>query len=123
MTYLESASASFFIEQQQLVGITYRNEVPFTMYPLALIPASQPTKLKNFKWVPELRPTKEMVFDRVVRPSEREARQARKRPTFSIVEYMDRQKERLLMSGEWSDREDQLTPELIEWRERNREKR
>ncbi|MBR3703402.1 MAG: hypothetical protein IKM12_07635, partial [Alistipes sp.] len=59
----------------------------------------------------------------VVRPSEREARQARKRPTFSIVEYMDRQKERLLMSGEWSDREDQLTPELIEWRERNREKR
>lgn len=122
MTYLESASASFFIEQQQLVGITYRNEVPFTMYPLALIPASQPTKLQNFKWVPELRPTKEMVCDRVVRPSEREARQTRKRPTFSIVEYMDRQKERLLMSGEWSDREDQLTPELIEWRERNREK-
>lgn len=122
MTYLESASASFFIEQQQLVGITYRNEVPFTMYPLALIPASQPTKLQNFKWVPEQRPTKEMVFDRVVRPSEREVRSTRKRPTFSIVEYMDRQKERLLMSGEWSDREDQLTPELIEWRERNREK-
>lgn len=123
MTYLESASASFFIEEQQLVGITYRNEVPFTMYPLALIPASQPTKLQNFKWVPEQRPTKEMVCDRVVRPSEREKRSARKRPTFSIVEYMDRQKERLLMSGEWSDREDQLTPELIEWRERNREKK
>ncbi|MBR5333323.1 MAG: hypothetical protein IKV33_01125 [Alistipes sp.] len=123
MTYLESASASFFIENQQLVGITYRNEVPFTLYPLALIPASQPTKLDNFKWVPELRPTRDGVFDRELRPSEREERQNRKRPTFSIVEAMDRQKERLLMRGEWSDREDQLTPELVEWRNRHMERR
>ena len=122
MTYLESASASFFIEEQQLVGITYRNNVPFTMYPLALIPESQPTKLKNFKWVPELRPTKEMVFNRTLRPSEREERTQRRRPTFSIVERMDRYKERLIMSGDWEDREDQLTPELIEWRNRNLQK-
>ena len=118
MTYLESASASFFIEEQQLVGITYRNDVPFTMYPLALIPESQPLKLKNFKWVPQMRPTKEAVFNRVVRPAEREKRRLRRRPTFSIVERMDRRKELLLMRGEWSDREDQLTPELIEWRNR-----
>ncbi len=122
MTYLESASASFFIEEQQLVGITYRNEVPFTMYPLALIPESQPTKLQNFKWVPELRPTREDVFDRTMRPSQRKEREHSPRPTFSIVERMDRHKERLIMSGEWSDREEQLTPELIEWRERNRQK-
>ena len=122
MTYLESASASFFIEEQQLVGITYRNNVPFTMYPLALIPESQPTKLKNFKWVPELRPTKEMVFNRTLRPSEREERTQRRRPTFSIVERMDRYKERLIMSGDWEDREDQLTPELIEWRDKNMQK-
>lgn len=119
MTYLESASASFFIEDQQLVGITYRNDVPFTMYPLALIPESQPTKLDNFKWVPQLRPTKEDVFNRMVRPTQREERWQRRRPTFSIVERMDRRKELLLMRGEWSDREDQLTPELIEWRDRN----
>ena len=122
MTYLESASASFFIEEQQLVGITYRNNVPFTMYPLALIPESQPTRLKNFKWVPELRPTKEMVFNRTLRPSEREERTQRRRPTFSIVERMDRYKERLIMSGDWEDREDQLTPELIEWRDKNLQK-
>ena len=122
MTYLESASASFFIEQQQLVGITYRNEVPFKMYPLALIPASQPTKLDKFLWVPEKRPTRDTVFDRVLRPTEREVRGNRRRPTFSIVERMDRKKERLIMSGEWSDREDQLTPELIEWRDRNMQK-
>ena len=122
MTYLESASASFFIEDQQLVGITYRNEVPFKMYPLALIPASQPTRLEKFKWVPEMRPTRDAVFDRVLRPTEREERGNRRRPTFSIVERMDRHKERLIMSGEWSDREDQLTPELIEWRDKNMQK-
>ena len=122
MTYLESASASFFIENQQLVGITYRNEVPFSLYPLALIPASQPLRLQNFKWVPELRPTRNTIFDRRVRPTEREERESRRRPTFSIVSMMDRYKERLLLSGEWTDREDQLTPELIEWRERHREK-
>ena len=121
MTYLESASASFFIEKQQLVGITYRNDVPFTMYPLALIPESQPLKLDNFKWVPQLRPAKEDVFNRTVRPAEREERWQRRRPTFSIVERMDRRKELLLLRGEWSDREDQLTPELIEWRNRNME--
>lgn len=122
MTYLESASASFFIENQQLVGITYRNEVPFSMYPLALIPASQPTRLQNFKWVPELRPTRNTIFNHTLRPTEREERQKRRRPTFSIVSMMDRHKERLMLSGEWTDREDQLTPELIEWRERHREK-
>ena len=122
MTYLESASASFYIEKQQLVGITYRNDVPFTMYPLALIPDTQPTKLDNFKWVPELRPTREGVFDRVIRPTEREERWGRLRPAFNIVQNMDRRKEQLLMTGAWSDREDQLTPELIEWRNRNMEK-
>jgi hypothetical protein len=63
-----------------------------------------------------------MVFNRTLRPSEREERTQRRRPTFSIVERMDRYKERLIMSGDWEDREDQLTPELIEWRDRNMQK-
>lgn len=117
MVYLEAASASFYIEQRQLVGMTYRNDTPFTMYPLALIPASQPLKLQNFKWVPEQRPEKKDVFSRKQRPSQREQRSQSPRPTFSIVERMDREKERLIMSGDWVDREDQLTPELIQWRD------
>ncbi len=117
MTYLESASASFFLEEQQLVGITYRNEVPFTLYPIGLVPATQPMQLPNFKWTPERRPTLEEVFDRVMRPSQREAVVERQRPTFRIVERMDRRKEILLMSGEWEDREDELTPEIQQWRD------
>ena len=117
MAYIESASASFYIEDQQLVGITYRNDVPIKLYPLAQIPASQEKRLQNFKWVPERRPSREKIFDRAVRISLREERKLRLRPLFDIVERMDRYKERLMMSGEWIDREDELTPELVEWRD------
>ena len=117
MAYIESASASFYIEEQQLVGITYRNDVPIKLYPLAQIPASQAMRLQNFKWVPERRPSREGIFDRAVRSSVREERKLRQRPLFDIVERMDRYKERLIMSGDWIDREDELTPELVEWRD------
>ena len=116
MVYLESASASFYIEDRELVGMTYRNDVPFTMYPINQVPESQPLKLDNFKWVPALRPELKDVFDRTIRSSQRE-NEERKRPTFNIVNAMDRRKERLISSGEWIDREDELTPELIEWRD------
>ena len=88
----------------------------FTMYPIGLIPETQPLKLPNFKWVPSLRPTLTDVFDRTIRPSRREDSGERKRPTFGIVQRMDRRKEMLIRTGEWYDREDELTPELIEWR-------
>jgi hypothetical protein len=116
MVYLESASASFYIEDRELVGMTYRNDVPFTMYPINQVPESQPLKLDNFKWVPTLRPELKDVFDRTIRSSRRE-NEERKRPTFNIVNAMDRRKERLIRLGEWIDREDELTPELIEWRD------
>jgi hypothetical protein len=116
MVYLESASASFYIEDRELVGMTYRNDVPFTMYPINQVPESQPLKLDNFKWVPTLRPELKDVFDRTIRSSQRE-NEERKRPTFNIVNAMDRRKERLIRLGEWIDREDELTPELIEWRD------
>ena len=116
MIYLESASATFYIEDKQLVGVTYRNDVPFTMYPLNQIPDSQPLRLQNFKWVPQLRPTQADVFDREIRPSQREKSGKRQRPIFSIVQRMDRRKEAFMRSGIWVDREDELSPELIEWR-------
>lgn len=117
MIYLESASASFYIEDKELVGMTYRNDVPFKLYPIAMIPPTQEMRLRNFKWVPSLRPTRETIFDRTIRPSIRDERRLRERPRFDIVERMDRYKERLLRSGEWMDREDELSPETIEWRD------
>lgn len=121
LVYLESASASFFIEDKEVVGITYRNDVPFEFYPIALIPEDQMRRLPNFKWVPELRPTRENIFNRTIRPSKRESTGERRRPTFRIVEKMDRYKERMMRQGLWIDREDELSPEIVEWRD-SREK-
>lgn len=117
MIYLESASASFYIENRELVGVTYRNNVPITMYPIDQIPPTQAMRLPNFKWVPERRPSLEDVFDRTIRPTRRDVRVDEHRPTFDIVERMDRRKEDLMRRGEWYDREDELTPEVIEWRD------
>lgn len=122
MIYLESASASFYIEDKELVGMTYRNDVPFTMYPINMVPESQPLKLDNFKWVPSLRPDMKDVFDRTIRPSRREDSALRQRPMFNIVNVMDRRKEMFIRSGQWVDREDELTPDVVEWRDsRNQE--
>lgn len=117
MIYLESASASFYIENKELVGMTYRNDVPFTMYPINQVPESQPLKLPNFKWVPALRPELDEVFTRTIRPSRREDSEQRRRPMFNIVNVMDRRKEAFIRSGQWVDREDELTPEVVEWRD------
>ncbi|MBR0332070.1 MAG: hypothetical protein IIX20_01015, partial [Alistipes sp.] len=117
MIYLEGASASFYIEERELVGVTYRNNVPITMYPIDQIPPEQPMRLPNFKWTPELRPSQQDVFDRVIRPSRRAESGLRERPLFDIVERMDRRKEELMLQGVWYDREDELTPEVVEWRD------
>ena len=117
MVYLESASASFYIEDKELVGVTYRNDIPFKFYPIDQVPANQERRLPGFKWVSELRPTRESTFNRTIHPSEREDKGSRKRPSFSIVEKMDRHKERLMREGVWYDREDELSPDIIEWRD------
>lgn len=117
MVYLESASASFYIEDKELVGVTYRNDIPFKFYPINQVPDNQERRLPGFKWVSELRPTRENTFNRTIRPSEREDKGSRKRPDFSIVEKMDRRKEQLMREGVWYDREDELSPDIIEWRD------
>lgn len=116
MVYLESGTASFFIEDKQLVGVTYRNDIPFKFYPINQIPATQEQRLKGFKWVAELRPTRENIFNRTIRSTMRDAEVKNQRPEFPIVEKMDRRKEQLMREGVWYDREDELSPEIIEWR-------
>ena len=116
MVYLESATASFYLEDKQLVGVTYRNDIPFKFYPINQVPPTQEKQLPGFKWVPELRPTRDNIFNRTIRPTMRNERRERERPRFSIVEKMDRHKEQLMRDGVWYDREDELSPEIIEWR-------
>ena len=112
---IESGSASFHIENRQLTGITYRQNVVTTIYPLHKVPSDVSLVLKGFEWQANRRPTKKAVFDKVQRPSERKVRSKLAKPHFGISVSINRQKKSLLEDGEWSDRDHLVDPETVEW--------
>ncbi len=115
MSTVESGDASFYIEENQVVWIVYRNEIEDAFYPLDQVPATQEPYLKGFSWEGARRPVLGEVFDRRVRPSERDAREALPRPTFPIMQRMDAYRKQLLEEGRWADRRDEVDPETVEW--------
>ena len=74
MGVIESGEISFFIEDKQVVQITYRGDPVYNFYPMDKIPPTQDIRLKGFKWEGARRPSQAEVFDRRIRPSERERR-------------------------------------------------
>ena len=50
MSTVESGDASFYIEENQVVWIVYRNEIEDAFYPLDQVPATQEPYLKGFSW-------------------------------------------------------------------------
>lgn len=112
---ITAANASFYIENNALQGVMYRNAPEYTIFPMEKIPADQPTRLELFKWVPERRPTLSQVFDRVLRASLRAASLAIPRPVFPITERIDAYRKSLLDARQWIDRDDRLTPPTLEW--------
>ena len=117
LMYIESADMTFYIEEKQITGITYRGSPNYIIYPMDKIPETQPLFLQGFTWQDERRPFQRDVFDRTIRPSLREAKTALPRPTFPISEKMERYKREIIDRNEWYDRNDVLTQEVIEWLE------
>lgn len=117
LMYIESADMTFYIEEKQITGITYRGSPNYIIYPMDKIPETQPLFLQGFTWQDERRPFQRDVFDRTIRPSLREAKTALPRPTFPISEKMERYKREIIERNEWYDRNDVLTQEVIEWLE------
>lgn len=115
MAVIESGDASFFIEQRQLERIIYRVNPVWPIYPIDKIPEDQSLYLQNFKWEGNRRPTREEVFDRTVRPSERREREARPRPNFPIQAGIDAQRKRLTDLGTWADRNEEVDAATVEW--------
>ena len=115
MAYIEAGDMTSYIENQQVVGITYRGNPVYTFYPLDKIPATQPTKLDGFKWEANRRPTQDSVFTRVIRPSQREEKRSLRKPLFPINALLQQRKENYLRRREWRDRTDTLSYETIEW--------
>ena len=117
MAYIESGDMTSYIENQQVVGITYRGNPSYIFYPIDKIPESQPTKLDGFKWEADRRPTQDSVFTRVIRPSQRVEKRALRKPSFPINAILQQRKSDYIRRHEWQDRTDTLTYETLEWLE------
>jgi hypothetical protein len=115
MAYIEAGDMSSYIEDKQVVGITYRGNPTYTFYPMDKIPDTQPTKLDGFKWQADRRPTQDSVFNRVIRPSQRIEKRALRKPLFPINALLEQRKTNYIRRNEWRDRTDTLTYETIEW--------
>lgn len=115
MGVVESGSISFYIEEKQVVGITYRGNPSYKFYPIDKVPADEPTELKGFRWEGARRPAKADVFDRTIRPSERRMRSEMPKPDFPIVRRIEEHKRQLVEQRRWADRDDVLTPQIDEW--------
>lgn len=112
---LESGDMTFYIEEKQVVGITYRNNPVYTIYPMDKIPPDIALFLKDFKWEAKRRPTQRDVFDRAIRPSVRSVTGRKPRPQFPIAARIEAYKRRLIETRQWSDRDDVVQPDVIDW--------
>ena len=115
MGVIESGEISFFIEDKQVVQITYRGDPVYNFYPMEKIPPTQDIRLKGFKWEGARRPSQAEVFDRRIRPSERERRSEMKHPDFPIMQRIDEHRKRLIEQRRWTDRNDQVDAATVEW--------
>lgn len=112
MGYLvaESADMSFYIEDNQVVGIMYRGNPVYTIYPMDKIPASQPQRMENFVWYIEDKPTREQIMGEwIVNPSERERYESMQAPQFPITYSILRHRDALVAGGRWADRKDDIS--------------
>ena len=117
LMYIESASITFYFEEGTIGQIVYKQNPEYVLYPLALIPETQERRLPDFKWHYELRPTRDSVMTRSIRPSEREGSRPKNKPSFRTTERINYDRRRLTENGVWIDRVDELPPYIVEWRD------
>lgn len=79
---IQSGAATYYIDNNTVEGITYRNQPVYSIFPMDKIPETQALFLEDFKWEGHRRPALREVFDRTIRPSERAEKSALPRPDF-----------------------------------------
>lgn len=109
------SSLTFHLEEQLIKFIVARENVKWPVYPIEQIPSSQPTEIKGFRWYSDRQPAREDVFDRRIRPAEREFHEALERPKFPIAARINRRREYLIDNLMWADRVDPLPAHAIEF--------
>lgn len=116
LMYIESASISFYLIEGQIDKIAYKQNPEYVLYPMDMIPETQELRLPDFKWYYDRRPERDSVHSRSIRPTRREDAASRQKPRFRITERIDYDRRRLVENRMWVDRLDELTPEVVEWR-------
>lgn len=116
MMYIESSAISFYLVDGEMDKIAYKQNPEYVLYPVQMIPEDQELRLPDFDWYDELRPTRDSVHQRVIESSRRESRSVQRKPLFPITDRIDYDRRRLVENRVWIDRLDELTPEIVEWR-------
>ena len=112
---IESGDCSFYIEDKQVITIVYRKDPDWNIYPMDKIPPDQELFLKGFKWEGARRPTQADVFDRTIRPSQREVKSQLPHPDFPLLKAIEEHKKRLIEERRWADRNEQVDAATVEW--------
>lgn len=109
---------TFLIINQEIDEIVFKGTPDWAIYPMNLIPPSQPQKLPNFVWEADRRPVKKDVFDRTIRPSQREKYELLPKPVFPLTTSINDFRQSIIKSGLWKDRDDEVTLDAIEYVQR-----
>ena len=112
---IESGDCSFYIEDKQVITIVYRKDPDWNIYPMDKIPPDQELFLKGFKWEGARRPTQADVFDRRIRPSQREAKSLLPHPDFPLLKNLEERKKKLIEERRWADRNELVDAATVEW--------
>ena len=116
LMYIESASISFYFAEGDIDKITYKQNPTYVIYPIDMIPETQKLRLPDFEWYYDRRPVRDSVLTRDIRESRRDAVTSRRKPRFRITERINYDRRRLTENRMWEDRVDELTPDVVEWR-------
>ena len=117
LMYIESAGISFYFDEGEIDKISYKQNPEYVIYPMSMIPETQKRILDNFEWHSDKRPTRNSMILRHIRSTRREEIANKQRPRFRITERIDYDRRRLTENRMWEDRVDELTPDIIEWRD------
>ncbi len=116
LMYIESAGISFYLVDGEMDKITYKQNPEYVIYPMTMIPETQQRRLDDFAWHDSIRPVREDIVDRTIRSTRRDDNIEARKPRFRITERINYDRRRLTENRMWEDRVDELTPNIIEWR-------
>ncbi len=109
VAFITSTSTNMIIDMDSSIikRVKWVGKTTTNTYPMEDVPADM-KEIEGFEWMPELRPYKQQVFNRRIRKSIREKSMKIKKPDFAITKQIMEDRNRLISSGVWIDRNDKL---------------